>query len=91
MGAKSPARLAALTDKWAALEKLGPSLWSGGRKKEKKKKTPSFPVTFFFIHRESERERERERENERERDREREEIKHCGFCIYGLFPKYENY
>lgn len=21
----------------------------------------------------------------------REEIKHRGFCMYGLFPKYENY
>ena len=54
MESKSLAVLRALTDKWGALEQLGPSLWAGRRKK-KKKKTPLpekhffFPFYFFFI------------------------------------------
>lgn len=44
METKSPAPLAALTDKWGALEKLGPSLWAG----EEKKSPPSLKLTFFY-------------------------------------------
>lgn len=67
METKSLALLTALTDKWGALEKLGPSLWAG----EGKKKVSPSQLTFFYSL--------------------REEIKHRGFCMYGLFPKYENY
>lgn len=67
METKSLARLTALTDKWGALEKLGPSLWT----EEGKKKLPLSLLTFFYSL--------------------REEIKYHGFCMYGLFPKYENY
>lgn len=67
METKSLALLTALTDKWGALEKLGPSLWAG-----EEKKTPSLPADLFFYS-------------------PREEIKYHRFCMYGLFPKYENY
>lgn len=45
METKSLALLTALTDKWGALEKLGPSPWAGEGKK--KSLPPSWP---FFIH-----------------------------------------
>lgn len=69
METKSPTPLAALTDKWGALEKLGPSLWAGGEGREKN--PPSLQLTFFYSP--------------------RGEIKYQRFCMYGLFPKYENY
>lgn len=67
MESKSLAVLTALTDKWGALEKLGPSLWAG-----EEKKSLSLPADLFFYSL-------------------REEIKYHRFCMYGLFPKYENY
>lgn len=45
METKSPAPLAALTDKWGALEKLGPSLWAG----EEEKKPSLSPADLFFL------------------------------------------
>lgn len=68
METKSPAPLAALTDKWGALEKLGPSLWAG----EEEKKPSLSPADLFFYS-------------------PRGKIKYRRFCMYGLFPKYENY
>lgn len=45
METKSLALLAALTDKWGALEKPDPSLWAG----EEKKKNPFLPADLFFL------------------------------------------
>ena len=44
METKSLALLTALTDKWGALEKLGPSVWAG-----EGKKSLSLPADLFFI------------------------------------------
>lgn len=45
METKSLAPLTALTDKWGALEKLGPSLWAGEEKKNSL--PPSWPFFLF--------------------------------------------
>lgn len=52
METKSPAPLAALTDKWGALEKLGPSLWAGEEEKKALSLSLSSADLFLFTERE---------------------------------------